>query len=305
MKKTIIDVSKWNAILNFSLVKDNVDGVIVRAGFRGNTNAVLNTDSRFFPYMTELNKEGVELGAYFITAAITEEEAREEARFFIDLLNQANIELSLPIFVCSELTATTHDGRSDNLFIEDRTNIVKAFIDECKSFGCDCGIYAKSSWLTNRLNLDELKDILLWIVPDTKDSFDNVLLTRESDKFLVKGISGYVCKNTLILPDPVKVEEHAPVAEEKKPKKISKKKEEPVKKEAKVEEKPKKEKKAKTYKIGASMKLKDADLFKTSASSTILQKLSGKFYIANDRVLNGRIRVSESKGGESIGWIQL
>ena len=302
MKKVIIDVSKWNAIMNFSLVKNNVDGVIVRAGFRGNTNAVLNIDSRFFPYMTELNKEGIDLGAYFITAAVTEDEAREEARFFINLIKQTEIKLNFPVFICSELTATTHDGRSDNLFNNDRTSIVKAFIEECKLFGYQCGIYAKSSWLSNKLNMTELSDVPLWIVKDSNESFNNVLLTRETDKCEIKGIAGNVCKNIMIIPEP------EPVKEEPKKntiKKIVKKKEEPVKEEKKIVEKPKKEKKAKVYKIGASIKLKDAELYKTSVSSTILQNLTGKFYIANDRVLNGRIRVSESKDGETIGWIQL
>ena len=85
--------------------------------------------------------------------------------------------------------------------------------------------------------------------------------------------------------------------------------EEPAVEEPVVEEKPvkkaKTEKKPKSYKLGASIKLKNTELYKTSVSSTVLQNLTGTFYIANERILNNRIRVSDSKSGDSIGWITL
>ena len=86
--KTVIDVSKWNAITNFELVSKSIDGVIVRAGYRGsNGNADLFTDSRFNPYITELSNYNIPLGAYFTTSAINEEEVCAVVHLYNLLLN--------------------------------------------------------------------------------------------------------------------------------------------------------------------------------------------------------------------------
>ena len=279
----IIDVSKWNAIVNFSIINKSVDGVIVRVGFSGNNSGVPSIDSRFFPYLTELSNNKVPVGAYYVTAAINEEEARKEAQFFINAIKQTNVKLSLPIFVCTEWTSSTHTGRCDNLSPEVRTNNIKAFIDECKNLGYKCCIMANGTWVDNNLIDYELSDEFIWITSiKDKEDRNNRIMIRTSERFEVKGIAGSVClneMNTVI----------NPYIEQPKP-----------------EKKPKKEKeKKKTYKEGSSIKVKDTELFKTSISSTVINTISGKVYVTNPRILNNRIRISDTKGGETIGWIYI
>ena len=283
MNSKIIDVSKWNAILNFSIISDSVDGVIVRVGFSGNNTGVPSLDSRFIPYITELNNNNVPIGAYYVTAAITVEESIKEAQFFINAINQTKIKLSLPIFVCTEWTSSSHNGRCDNISIEDRTNNIKAFIDECTKLGYNCGIMATDTWLDNNLDMTELSDKYIWItsLKDNNINRHNKIMGRISERSEVKGIAGSVCLNeltTLI----------NPYINSPKPEKKSKEKE-----------------KKKTYKEGSYFKVKDSEVFKTSISSTVIKTISGRVYVTNPRVLNGRIRITDTKNGETIGWINI
>lgn len=300
MIKKIIDVSKWNGITNFSIINEKVDGVIVRVGFRGNTSPVLVNDPRYIPYMTELNKYDNPLGAYFMTSAITREEAQEEANFFIDCLESANIKLSIPLFVKTDWTMSTHYGRSDDLNPEERTDIIIAFISECKKRGYGCGIAATDKWFKEQLCLNRLVGYAKWIInkidkASLKEFDDAVMIKTINDKFEVKGIAGYVVLaeiNTSILSPYIKKESTI--------------KKEVVTKEKLVEEKPVvKETTKKKYKLGSRIKLKDAELFETSVCSTVKETLNGYYYVSNDKVLRGRIRISDAKGGSTIGWISI
>lgn len=283
MKKVlnILDISKWNAIVNFSTISQSVDGVIVRAGFSGNMNGVPSIDPRFFPYITELSNNKISVGSYYVSAAITEEEAKAEAQFFVSLIHQSNVRLSLPIYVCSEWTSSTHKGRSDSLTVDERSKIIKTFVEECGTLGLKCGIMATSSWFKSHLDVSVINNTFFWVIKDDDSKIDNVVMTRVSDKHEVKGIAGHVSLN-----------ETSEIIN-------------PYLKDDFVEEKPKKEriKKKKTYKEGGFFNVKDAEVYKTSIASTPLKTISGRVYITNARILNNRIRVTDVKGGETIGWV--
>lgn len=326
MKNTIINISRWNVITNFPQIAGCVDGVIVKAGERVKDELV--TDVRFFRYMEKLGKNNVPLGSSFETAAITEDEAREEADYFVGIVEKTGIRLSIPLFVYADYVSMNKNGRSDNLSVEERTAIIKAFIDQCNRKGYNCGLATKSSWINSKFIYDEVKDYVIWLDNNNLiDTIKNLVLYKLTNKYEVKGIAGFVeaNKSTIdisefnpyieqpspdeIIPDPI-VEEapeiiEDPVVEETieevVPETVEEVTEEPI-----IEEEPVKvEKKSKVYKTGDSIKLKDAELYKSSVSSTILRNLTGKFYIANERVLNSRIRVSESKDGNVIGWITI
>jgi hypothetical protein len=115
---------------------------------------------------------------------------------------------------------------------------------------------------------------------------------------MIKGIAGIMNiikwsdESYFYVPKPVVEEVHVP----KKKKSI------------KSEEDKTKTKKAakKEYKVGGSIKLKEEPVYKTSIASTVIDTLTGKYYIYNTKILNGRIRISDKKvDGESIGWINI
>lgn len=318
--KKVIDVSKWNAITNFEILTQNIDGVIIRAGYRGaNGNADLYTDSRFNPYAIELSKYNTHLGAYFTTSAITTAEAVEEAKYFISLVKASGVEFKLPLFVNSDWVTSNHKGRSDLIKDENlRTEIILAFIEECKNQGYECGIFMSDEWLTTKVieyKLTEVKKLLTRII-NTTTKYSNTLGDRSKEPYTIKGIAGLINQTKwyddsyFVVPEPVVVETPAPKKKGRKLFAASAPVVEEPKTETTTVEEPKVETKSTTkkkeYKAGNLIRLKEQPVYKTSIASTVIDTVSGRFYIYNNKILNGRIRIADKKvNGELLGWIEI
>ena len=161
--KKVMDISSWNTVSNYDAVADDVDGVILRSGYRGYGSAGnLVMDTKYMKNAVELYKRGVPVGIYFFTTAITEAEARAEADYAVSLIKKAGIEISFPIFVDTEWSNNEHNGRSDKLSKSQRTKCVVAFCERIIELGYIPGIYASDSWFTSQLIPGELKKYKVW-----------------------------------------------------------------------------------------------------------------------------------------------
>lgn len=158
----IIDVSEFNGSINWDLVARSCDGVIIRAGYRGYGRGTLVVDERFKENIKGANAAGVPFGVYFVTQAINEAEARAEARYTMDLVK--GYTNKLPLFIDSE-DCGGGAGRADHgkLTRNERTAILRAFCNEIQKEGYATGIYASEYWLQSYVNLNELKNLYLWV----------------------------------------------------------------------------------------------------------------------------------------------
>lgn len=158
----IIDVSEFNGAIAWHKVVNNCDGAIIRAGYRGYGSGTLVTDKKLKTNLEAAKAAGVPIGVYFVTQAISEAEARLEARYTMALIK--GYKLTLPIFIDSE-DGGAGAGRADHgkLSREKRTAILKAFCEEIQSEGYATGIYASEYWLKSLVNLDKLKKYYLWV----------------------------------------------------------------------------------------------------------------------------------------------
>lgn len=158
----VIDISYYNGVINFTRVAKEVNGVIIRAGYRGYSSGKLVTDNMFKAYITGASAAGIPIGVYFFTQAISEAEARAEARYTMELIK--GYKLSLPIFIDTE-DAGRGAGRADHgkLSRDKRTAIIKAFCDEVQREGYAAGVYASENWYKSYLNLSELSNNFLWV----------------------------------------------------------------------------------------------------------------------------------------------
>ena len=196
-EKKVLDVSKWNTITNFDAVTKEVDGVIIRAGYRGYSSAgKLVTDPKFVQYITEFYKRGVPVGVYFLTTAITVKEAQNEADYVVSLIKKAEVKVSFPIFVATEYSNKEHNGRSDKLTKAVRTNCVVAFCEIIKALGYEPGIYASDSWFTSKLIPDQIKSYKKWNArySSAKPTLctDNMISWQYTSNGTVSGIAGRV-----------------------------------------------------------------------------------------------------------------
>ena len=198
----IVDLSKYNTVSDWNAVEQNVDGVIIRCGYRGYVAGVISEDNKYRMFAEQCRSAGIPFGVYFMSQAITEEEAREEADYAVNMASTYGA--TLPIFIDSEDgDGTAQNVRADGLSQDVRTVIVKAFCEKVIELGYVGGVYASESWFKNRLHYDQLKDYLIWCAKygtndgtaQTKPGIEKVDIWQYSSRGNVPGIAGNVDVN--------------------------------------------------------------------------------------------------------------
>ena len=187
-----IDVSKWQGEIDWkSVAGAGVDFAIIRCGYRGSSSGTLVEDPYFKKNIEGATKNGIKVGVYFFTQAITAAEAVEEASMAIELVK--GYRLQLPIFVDTEKSG----GRGDKLSRSARTNIVKAFCETVKNAGYKPGVYSGRSWYNDNLNADELSSYHIWVAQyGTECAYTGHYdIWQYTDKGTIPGISGKVDMN--------------------------------------------------------------------------------------------------------------
>ncbi len=127
--------------------------VFLRIGYRGyGSEGLMHPDDNF-----EMNYEGAEaagmdMGVYFFSQATTEDEAREEAQYVLELLDGRA--LGLPVMMDFELAADANGGFLGRLYEaglsgEDYARICLAFCAEIEAHGYTAGVYAGQSMLND------------------------------------------------------------------------------------------------------------------------------------------------------------
>ena len=110
-----IDVSDHQGEIDWEAVADaGYEFVFVRVGFRGYGEGTLNEDSMAIEYMQGAEAAGLEVGAYFFSQALDEEEAAEEALFAVDVIKRSGVRMTLPLVYDPEFIEGAQ-GRADNL----------------------------------------------------------------------------------------------------------------------------------------------------------------------------------------------
>lgn len=179
----IIDISKYNSgTFDWQKVKKSVNGVIIRCGYRGYGSGKIVVDPKCNDFAEYCNKNNIPIGFYFMSQAITIEEAKEEADFTIGFANK--YKATLPLFIDSEDgDGTAKVVRADGLPKDLRTKICKAFCDTINKNGYVGGVYASESWFNNRLNYNELKDYFIWVADYGKKNNGTKSSTIELPKY--------------------------------------------------------------------------------------------------------------------------
>lgn len=155
-----IDVSAHQQEIDWTRVRaDGIDFAILQIGFRGyGADGTLNADSRFARNYTGASEAGLDLGVYFYSQATSLAEAREEARFVLELLGERT--LQLPVFYDWEEVQTGRTkGFADSLV----GDYAKAFCDEIAAAGYKAGVYFNQKYGYSIMNLEQLKDRTFWL----------------------------------------------------------------------------------------------------------------------------------------------
>lgn len=162
-----IDVSSNQGEIDWEAVKAaGVEYAIVRAGYRTYGGAILTKDELCLSYLEGAKEAGIKVGVYFFSQAVDTEEAEEEARFTLDILE--GMDLDLPIY-CDTEEITYDTARTDHLSGEQLTQNALAFCKVIKQAGYTPGIYGNQMWLCNKMDLMELEEYDIWVAKYTEE----------------------------------------------------------------------------------------------------------------------------------------
>ena len=148
MDKRGIDVSSWQGVIDWDAVKSSgVEFAILRSSFGSPSPS--QVDNQFYNNVKGAQAAGIPIGAYHYGYAVTEEEARNEAGFFLDTVK--GIRFEYPLYYDVEDSATMGSLDRDAL-----TKVIRAFCETVEKAGYYVGIYASLNWLTNKFYPDQL-----------------------------------------------------------------------------------------------------------------------------------------------------
>lgn len=156
-----VDVSRYQGHIDWQKAKEvGVEFAIVRIGFRGyGKSGSIHEDATALTNIKGAKDAGIDVGVYFFSQAINEEESIEEADFIIDKLD--GMQLEMPVVFDPE--HILHDvARTDDISKEQFTKNCIAFCDRIKKAGYEPMIYANMKWEAYDLDMGLLKDIPFW-----------------------------------------------------------------------------------------------------------------------------------------------
>lgn len=179
-----IDVSRWQGTVDWKKVKsDGVEFVMLGVGRYHNRTRV--PDTRFEYNIKNALAQGIHVGIYLYSEATTEEIAREEAQFVLDMID--GYEISYPVAFDIE------DDVHRKLTTKKRTDITIAFLEVIEKAGYYPMIYASENWLEENMDLTRLTKYDKWVARWSGSvSFKPLSMWQYSSTGRVKGISGNV-----------------------------------------------------------------------------------------------------------------
>lgn len=158
-----IDVSEWNGTINWKKVKAaGIKYAFVRVGGRYTESGGYFEDDLYAENLKGAIDAGLDVGAYFFSAAINTTEAKAEAAYAMKKV--AGYNLTLPIVMDYEYDSGP-SGRLYNAHLSKAaaTNVVKAFCSAVEKKGYVGMIYASKSVLAGDMNVGTIaKTFPVW-----------------------------------------------------------------------------------------------------------------------------------------------
>lgn len=192
MELKIIDLSYYNGNVDFTKVKTQVDGIILRCGY--GSDIASQDDKKFKEYATSCIENNIPFGVYLYSYAKTMEEAKSESEHCLRLLEPYKDKLQYPVYLDLE-EAGTELGAVDRALV---------FGEIIERNGYWCGIYANEYWWNKPLAGGNLDRFTKWVakygandgVPHEKPNISGAYdIWQYSSTGKVAGISGNVDMN--------------------------------------------------------------------------------------------------------------
>ena len=187
-----VNISKHSSALNFKSMKSaGVDYVMIRLGARGYGTGQITLDDNFVENVEAAIEAGLDIGIYFYSQAINQEEATQEANFVIQNLEPYRASINYPVAFDME-NVTNDRARIDGLSRDDKTTITATFLSGIQAAGYIPMLYGNKEWLIKNVDLTKLQDYDVWLSEDSDIPDYPYLYTmwQYTTTGVVSGVSG-------------------------------------------------------------------------------------------------------------------
>lgn len=188
-----IDVSSHQGEIDWTKVKaSGVDFAIIRAGYG---NDISQKDAYFDRNIKEAQKVGIPTGAYWFSYAVSEEDARKEAKVFQEVLK--GYKLAYPVYYDFEYDSVDYAKKQGVAITKAKaTAFARAFLEEMRKAGYYAGNYTNVDFYLNYFDQEKLKDYALWLASwGVQKPNYTTGLWQYADNGKVDGIQGNVDMN--------------------------------------------------------------------------------------------------------------
>lgn len=196
-----IDVSSHNGKIDWKKVAGaGVEFVMIRMGYRGYVTGKIVQDAYFEQNIRGAAENGIEIGAYFYSTAITEAEALQEAAWVcqtLDEMAEEGIKILYPVAYDFEEFFNKQKSRADNLSRQQLTKNTIAFLNYVSSSGYTPMLYASKSSITDYWDFNAIKDYDFWLAHYIKSTTykGEYAMWQYTCRGKVDGIRGYTDLN--------------------------------------------------------------------------------------------------------------
>ncbi|MDY4892930.1 MAG: GH25 family lysozyme [Agathobacter sp.] len=136
---------------------DGIDFAFVRVASRDTADGSIYTDTSADSHIHAALENDISIGLYIFSQALNEKEAREEADYVIDLMDEYGWNPTLPIVMDRE-NGSSKRLVAGKLSQKAETDICIAFADEVRDAGYNPMIYSNSTWYVNYIDSAELRE---------------------------------------------------------------------------------------------------------------------------------------------------
>lgn len=163
-----VDVSSHQKQIDWAQVAaSGVDFAMIRAGYRGYYNPTLNKDAYFDYNIQQALANGLEVGVYFFSQAVTVEEAQQEAYLLLEWIEDYDI--TYPVVFDWE-SVNDEDSRTKDTDGETVTKCALAFCQIIEDAGYLPMTYGSPSKVyAGGIQLEYLQNYPFWLAHYTKD----------------------------------------------------------------------------------------------------------------------------------------
>lgn len=194
-----IDVSSHQKSIDWSAVKNSgVKFAMIQVGYRGYETGALMDDAYFEENIQGAIENGIDVGVYFFSQAVSAEEARAEADFVLERVKKYKLQLPI-VFDLEEVSNAT--DRVENTTSEERTQAAVTFMNHIKNAGYQAMVYSSSQLFETVFDINYLHDYDFWVadyssVPNFSYHFS---IWQYTDAGTVDGISTNVDMNIMFV----------------------------------------------------------------------------------------------------------